>query len=118
MKAKALAAEGSGRIAAGTYASEVHVERLTRLDRMLMAERREQGFVALRPGEGGSYLIRQNRYLLIDRAKRGVPHLRRNVPITVRPARRPASAARQLRTRVGLEMAKRRHHPHMHVITD
>jgi type IV secretory pathway VirD2 relaxase len=51
-------------------ASEVHAERLTRLDRMLIAEQRDQGFIDLRPGEGGSYLVRQNRYLLIDRAKR------------------------------------------------
>jgi type IV secretory pathway VirD2 relaxase len=51
-------------------ASEVHAGRLTRLDRMLIAEQREQGFVDLRPGEGGSYLVRQNRYVLIDRAKR------------------------------------------------
>jgi type IV secretory pathway VirD2 relaxase len=51
-------------------ASEVPAERLTRLDRMLIAEQREQGFIDLRPGEGGSYLVQKNRYLLIDRAKR------------------------------------------------
>jgi type IV secretory pathway VirD2 relaxase len=51
-------------------ASEVHAERLTRLDRMLIAEQQEHGFVDLRPGEGQPYLIRENRYLLIDRAKR------------------------------------------------
>jgi type IV secretory pathway VirD2 relaxase len=51
-------------------ASEVHAERLTRLDRMLIAEQQEHGFVDLRPEEGQPYLIRENRYLLIDRVKR------------------------------------------------
>ena len=51
-------------------ASEVDAERLTRLDRMLLAEQRDQGVVDLRPGEGGSYPIRENRHLLISRAKR------------------------------------------------
>jgi type IV secretory pathway VirD2 relaxase len=50
--------------------SEVEAERLTRLDRMLIAEQRDQGFIDLRPGAGSSYLVRENRYLLIDRAKR------------------------------------------------
>jgi type IV secretory pathway VirD2 relaxase len=51
-------------------ASEVDAERVTRLDRMLRAEQRDQGFIDLRPGAGSSYLVRENRYLLIDRAKR------------------------------------------------
>ena len=50
-------------------ASEVDAERLTRLDRMLIAEQRDQGVVDLRPGEGSSYPIRGNRHLLISRAK-------------------------------------------------
>ena len=45
-------------------------ERLTRLDKMLIAEQREHGFVDLRPGEGSSYLVRENRALIIGRAKR------------------------------------------------
>jgi type IV secretory pathway VirD2 relaxase len=49
---------------------EVDAERLTRLDRMLIAEQQEHGFVDLRPGKGQPYLIRENRYLLIDRVKR------------------------------------------------
>jgi hypothetical protein len=48
----------------------VNAERLTRLDRMLIAEQQEHSFVDLRPGEGLPYLIRENRYRLIDRAKR------------------------------------------------
>ncbi|MFO1124633.1 MAG: DUF3363 domain-containing protein [Methylocystis sp.] len=51
-------------------ASEVDAERLTRLDRMLIAEQRNQGVVDLRPGEGHAYLIRENRHVLISRAKR------------------------------------------------
>jgi len=51
-------------------ASEVSADRLTRLDRMLIAEQREQGLVDLRPGEGERYLIKENRHVLIDRAKR------------------------------------------------
>jgi type IV secretory pathway VirD2 relaxase len=51
-------------------ASEVEAERVTRLDRMLIAERGDDGVVDLRPGEGQSYLVRENRHLLIDRAKR------------------------------------------------
>jgi type IV secretory pathway VirD2 relaxase len=51
-------------------ATEVDAERLTRLDRMLLAEQRDQGVVDLRPGEGSSYPIRENRHLLISRAKR------------------------------------------------
>jgi type IV secretory pathway VirD2 relaxase len=49
--------------------SEVDSERLTRLDKMLIAEQRDQGVIDLRPGEGASYLIRENRHLMISRAK-------------------------------------------------
>ncbi|MCI0600525.1 MAG: DUF3363 domain-containing protein [Beijerinckiaceae bacterium] len=49
--------------------SEVDAERLTRLDKMLMAEQRDQGIIDLRPGEGASYLVRENRNLLIGRAR-------------------------------------------------
>jgi len=51
-------------------ASEVDAERLTRLDRMLIAEQGEQGLVDLRPNASDSYPVRANRHLLIDRAKR------------------------------------------------
>jgi len=51
-------------------ASEVDAERLTRLDRMLIAEQGEQGIVDLRPNASDSYPIRANRHLLIDWAKR------------------------------------------------
>ncbi len=45
--------------------SEVDAERLTRLDKMLIAEQREQGIIDLRPGEGSSYPVRENRNLVI-----------------------------------------------------
>lgn len=51
-------------------ATEVDAERLTRLDRMLIAEQQEQGVVDLRPDAAESYTVRANRHLLIDRAKR------------------------------------------------
>jgi len=51
-------------------AAEVDAERLTRLDKLLIAEQREQGVVDLRRGDGSSYPIRENRHLLIGRAKR------------------------------------------------
>ena len=51
-------------------ASEVEAERLTRLDRMLIAESQERGMVDLRPDAAESYTVRANRHLLIDRAKR------------------------------------------------
>ena len=51
-------------------ATEVDAERLTRLDRMLIAEQGEHGLVDLRPNASDSYPIRANRHLLIDRAKR------------------------------------------------
>ncbi|MGO9721671.1 MAG: DUF3363 domain-containing protein [Methylocella sp.] len=49
--------------------SEVDAERLTRLDKMLIAEQRDHGVIDLRPGEGSSYLVRENRHLMISRAK-------------------------------------------------
>jgi type IV secretory pathway VirD2 relaxase len=49
---------------------EVESERLTRLDRMLIAESQEQGIIDLRPDASDSYTVRANRALLIDRAKR------------------------------------------------
>jgi type IV secretory pathway VirD2 relaxase len=49
---------------------EVDAERLTRLDRILIAEQRERDIVDLRANAGDSYTIRANRYLLIDRAKK------------------------------------------------
>jgi type IV secretory pathway VirD2 relaxase len=51
-------------------ASEVDAKRLTRFDRMLIAELQEQGLVDLRPNASDSYPVRANRHLLIDRAKR------------------------------------------------
>jgi hypothetical protein len=53
------------------FASEVDAERgVTRPDRTLLAEQRDQGFIDLRPGAGSSYLVQGDRYLLFDRAKR------------------------------------------------
>ncbi len=49
---------------------EIDAERLTRLDRMLIAEQQEQGVIDLRPDASDSYTMRSNRHLLIDRAKR------------------------------------------------
>jgi type IV secretory pathway VirD2 relaxase len=49
--------------------NEVDAERLTRLDKMLIAEQRDQGIIDLRPGEGGSYLLRENRNLMIGRVR-------------------------------------------------
>ena len=37
---------------------------------MLLAEQRDQGVINLRPGEGSSYPVRENRQLMISRAKR------------------------------------------------
>ncbi len=50
--------------------NEVEAERLTRLDKALLAEQRDQGVVDLRPGKGASYLVRENRPLMVGRAKR------------------------------------------------
>jgi type IV secretory pathway VirD2 relaxase len=64
--------------------SEVDAERVTRLDRMLIAERSEDGIVDLRPGAGQSYLARENRHLLIGRAK----HLERfGLTLEIEPGR-------------------------------
>jgi hypothetical protein len=49
---------------------EVEAGRLTRLDRMMIAEQREHGVLDLRPDAGESYLVRTNRHVLIDRVKR------------------------------------------------
>lgn len=50
-------------------ANEVTAERLTRLDKALLSEQREAGIIDLRRGEGVSYLVRQNRALMIGRVK-------------------------------------------------
>jgi type IV secretory pathway VirD2 relaxase len=49
--------------------NEVEAERLTRLDKMLLSEQREQGVIDLRPGEGATFLIRENRNLMIGRVR-------------------------------------------------
>ncbi|MER8949911.1 DUF3363 domain-containing protein [Mesorhizobium sp. M0959] len=51
-------------------ADEVDAERLTRLDRVLIAEQQAHDVVDLRPNASDSYTISSNRYLLIDRAKK------------------------------------------------
>lgn len=51
-------------------AREVDADRLTRLDRMLIAEQREQSVVDLTPYGSDSFTIRSNRYLLIDRVRK------------------------------------------------
>lgn len=53
--------------------NEVEAERLTRLDKALLTEQREQGVIDLRPGEGATFLVRENRNLMIGRVK----HLKR-----------------------------------------
>ncbi|SEE67933.1 Type IV secretory pathway, VirD2 components (relaxase) [Rhizobiales bacterium GAS191] len=50
-------------------ANEVGTERLTRLDGILLGEQRDHGVIDLRPGDGASYLVRENRNLMIGRAK-------------------------------------------------
>jgi type IV secretory pathway VirD2 relaxase len=49
--------------------NEVEAERLTRLDKMLFSEQQEQGVIDLRPGEGASFLVRENRNLMIGRVR-------------------------------------------------
>jgi type IV secretory pathway VirD2 relaxase len=49
--------------------NEVEAERLTRLDKMLLSEQQEQGVIDLRPGEGATFLVRENRNLMIGRVK-------------------------------------------------
>jgi len=41
--------------------NEVEAERPTRLDKMLVSEQQEQGVIDLRPGEGATWLVRENR---------------------------------------------------------
>ena len=45
--------------------NEVEAERVTRLDKMLLSEQHEQGVIDLRPGEGATFLVRENRNLVI-----------------------------------------------------
>ena len=49
--------------------NEVEAERLTRLDKALLTEQREQGVIDLRPGEGATFLVRENRNLMIGWVK-------------------------------------------------
>jgi type IV secretory pathway VirD2 relaxase len=49
--------------------NEVEAERLTRLDKMLLSEQREQAVIDLRPGEEATWLVRENRNLMIGRVK-------------------------------------------------
>ncbi|WP_316169047.1 MULTISPECIES: DUF3363 domain-containing protein [unclassified Bradyrhizobium] len=49
--------------------NEVEAERLTRLDKMLLSEQREQRIIDLRPGEGATWLVREHRNLMIGRVK-------------------------------------------------
>jgi type IV secretory pathway VirD2 relaxase len=49
--------------------TEVEAERLTRLDKMLLSEQREQGVIDLRPGEGATFLVCENRNLMIGRVR-------------------------------------------------
>lgn len=46
--------------------NEVEAERLSRLDKMLLSEQQEQG-VTYEPGEGATFLVRENRNLMIGR---------------------------------------------------
>jgi type IV secretory pathway VirD2 relaxase len=49
--------------------NEVEAERVTRLDKMLLSEQQEQGVIDLRPGEGATFLVRENRNLMISRVR-------------------------------------------------
>jgi len=49
--------------------NEVEAERVTRLDKMLQNEQQEQGVIDLRPGEGATFLVRENRNLMIGRLR-------------------------------------------------
>ena len=42
---------------------------MTRLDKMLLSEQQEQGVIDLRPGEGATFLVRENRNLMIGRVR-------------------------------------------------
>lgn len=50
-------------------ANAVTAERLTRLDTMLLSEQLAQGVIDLRPGEGASALVGENRNLMIGRVR-------------------------------------------------
>jgi len=49
--------------------NEVEAERVTRLDKMLLSEQHEQGVIDLRPREGATFLVRENRNLMIGRVR-------------------------------------------------
>jgi type IV secretory pathway VirD2 relaxase len=49
--------------------NEVEAERVTRLDKLLLTEQQEQGVIDLRPGEGATFLVRENRNLMISRVR-------------------------------------------------
>jgi type IV secretory pathway VirD2 relaxase len=49
--------------------NEVEAERVTRLDKMLLSEQQERGVIDLRPGEGATFLFRENRNLMIGRLR-------------------------------------------------
>lgn len=49
--------------------NEVEAERLTRLDKILLSEQQEQGAIDLRPGEEATWLVRENRNLMIGRVR-------------------------------------------------
>ncbi|UPJ54633.1 relaxase/mobilization nuclease and DUF3363 domain-containing protein [Bradyrhizobium sp. 200] len=49
--------------------NEVEAERVTRLDKTLLSEQQEQGVIDLRPGEGATFLVRENRNLMIGRVR-------------------------------------------------
>ncbi len=49
--------------------NEVEAERVTRLDKLLLSEQQEQGVIDLRPGEGATFLVRENRNLMIGRVR-------------------------------------------------
>jgi type IV secretory pathway VirD2 relaxase len=49
---------------------DVDAERVTRLDKALLAEQRDHGVVDLRLGEGANALVRENRVLMVGRVRR------------------------------------------------
>jgi type IV secretory pathway VirD2 relaxase len=64
--------------------NEVEAERVTRLDKMLLSEQQEQGVIDLRPGEGATWPVRENRNLMIGRVR----HLERyGIAIELEPGR-------------------------------
>jgi type IV secretory pathway VirD2 relaxase len=79
--------------------NEVEAERLTRLDKMLLSEQREQGVIDLRAGEGATWLVREHRNLMIGRVK----HLERyGLATEAEPGRWTISdRAEQTLTRLG-----------------